>query len=104
MKSFSINASDKDTAIFFKDYLTEKFKTLFEVELENDDNFLLLIISFLNNTEKSYKNFIYYFLILLLIIMRKKLNFIIEDEYFYFTKIDKNYIYTLYLELKNISF
>lgn len=105
MKSFSINASDKSTAIYLQNYLTENSNHCYQVKLEHDDNFFVVTISFLKNTEESYKNFIYNFSDFIIDNYEKKIvDYIVEDEYFYFNQTDKDYIYTLYLELKNISF
>ena len=61
MKSFSINVSDKSTAIYLQNYLTKNSNHCYEVELEHDDNFFVVTISFSKNTEENYKNFIYNF-------------------------------------------
>ena len=105
MKSFSINVSDKSTAIYLQNYLTKNSNHCYEVKLEHDDNFFVVIISFSKNTEENYKNFIYNFSDFIIDYYEKKIvDYVVEDEYFYFNKIDKDCIYTFYIELKNISF
>lgn len=105
LKSFSINVSDKDTANFLKDYLDDNLKEDFNVSLDGDDEDFIINILFLNDDKKVVDNFVYYLSNFIIDNYEKKLvDYIFDDEYFYFTNDDRRYIYNIYLEFKNLSF
>ena len=105
LKSFSINVSDRDTANFLKDFLNDNLKKCLEISIEENNGNFLVNIFFLNNNKKIFDDFSYYFSSFVIDNYEKKIiDFIIENEYFYFSSNDKNYIYSIYTELNNISF
>ena len=105
MNSFSINISDNDTANFLKDYLNDTLKDNFSVSLDMDGENFIINVLFLNNDKKVIDNFVYYFSNFIIDNYEKNIvDFIFDDEYFYFSENDRKYIYNIYLEFKNLSF